>query len=110
MLPGAGSTVGKAVYAVVGIALIGFAVWRITSATKGGGGSVEYSVMCAECKHEAKMKLPPGGGDLPLTCPKCGKKALWIATPCPFCGKAIALIDKKQPVKCPHCAKQTPDL
>ena len=60
MLPGTDSAVGKAVYAVVGIALIGFAVWRITSATKGSGGDVPYTVLCTECQHSETRQLPPG--------------------------------------------------
>ena len=111
MLPGTDSAVGKAVYAVVGVALIGFAVWRITSATEGGGGNVPYTVLCTECQHSETRKLAPGGGDaLPLVCAKCEKKAVWIATPCPFCAEMVPLVDKKQPEKCPHCGKSTPDL
>ena len=110
MLPGMDSTGGKIGYAVLGIAVIVFAVWRIGGSVTGGSGDVKYAMVCAECGAEAELELPAGGGDLPLECPKCKKKALWIATPCPFCGKALPLVDKKQPKVCKYCEKDLPEL
>ena len=110
MLPGMDSAGGKAAYAVLGIAVIVFAVWRIGGSMSGSEGEVKYTVVCAECGHQAEQELPAGGGDLPRECPKCNKKALWIGMPCPYCGKALPLVDKKQPKTCKHCEKEVPEL
>lgn len=110
MLPGMESTGGKIAYGVLGVAVIVFAVWRIGGSVTGGAGDVKYGMVCADCGHEEQRDLPAGGGALPLECPKCKKKTLWICTPCTFCGKALPLIDMKQPKQCKYCEKELPEL
>jgi DNA-directed RNA polymerase subunit RPC12/RpoP len=109
VLPGLESPTGKKVYTVGAVVAIFLAVVRLSCSSTGGGGKVTYTIACDECGFAEQRALPAGGGSLPLTCPNCGARAVWLSTPCPFCHKDLPHIGKKQPKKCKYCGKELPD-
>lgn len=108
MLPGMESPRGKAAYGIAAAALIVFAVSRLACSGR-SSAAVQYPVVCKECNFAGEAELPPGGGELPAVCPRCGKRALWLSLTCPVCNKAYACDPKSPPKHCPHCKARLPD-
>lgn len=109
MLPGIYSPLGKVAYGALAAAVIALAAWRIAVSTRGGDERIVYPVVCAKCGFEEPRELPAGGGDVPVECPKCKAKAVWLAYECPFCRKALPYNPQSPPKTCKYCGKEVPD-
>ncbi|MBL7223468.1 MAG: hypothetical protein ISS72_06435 [Candidatus Brocadiae bacterium] len=111
-LPGSDSAVGKVAYGAGALVLIAVCSWQVTRAVRPPSPTaIPCLVVCDAC-GELEMDCPVPvrrgrGIELPVTCSKCGKKAVYLCYNCPSCGKALPVDPARPPAQCKHCGADT---
>ena len=88
----------------------GIAWWKAGGGSEGEGRAMP--VACSACGFEGQVNVGPipASEEWPRECPKCHKKHIYPARPCPHCRKPIPLKDPNAekfgtPERCPSCGR-----